>query len=130
MKKLLILATFLLVSAFSVNAQTKTDSLQGNWKFKDVYESEKQNSDLVAMIREMFADMKVDFNADKKYKFHLMEETELGTWTYDIPSKSILLKSDKGIDQKLEVLGVTGNLLHVSLAKGKSFTLEKAAAKK
>lgn len=129
MKKLLILAAFL-ISSFAVNAQTKTDSLQGNWKFKDVYESEKQNADLVAMVREMFADMKVELTTDKKYKFHLMEESETGTWSYDVPSKSLLLKAAKGDTQSLEILGITANLLHLSLAKGKSLTLERVAEKK
>jgi len=129
MKKLLILAAFL-ISSFAVNAQSKTDSLQGNWKFKDVYESEKQNADLVAMVREMFADMKMELTTDKKYKFHLMEESETGTWTYDAPSKSLLLKPAKGDTQSLEILGVTTNLIHLSLAKGKSLTLERVAEKK
>ena len=129
MKKLLILAAFL-ISSFAGNAQSKTDSLQGKWKFKDVYESEKQNADLVAMVREMFADMKMELAPDKKYTFLLMEEKEVDTWTYDAASKSLLLKPAKGDTQSLEILGVTANLLHLSLAKGKSLTLERVAEKK
>ncbi|RZL46176.1 MAG: hypothetical protein EOP00_15775 [Pedobacter sp.] len=128
MKKLLIFAAFL-ISGFAVNAQNKTDSLLGNWKFKDIYEAEKQKPELVSMLREMFADMAVELTADNKYKFQLMGEKENGTWAFDKTSKNLNLKSSNG-EQKLKVINVTPSLLNLSIDEGKSFTLQRVVSKK
>lgn len=128
MKKLLFLSVFLFLATFSIKAQT-TDSLVGNWKFKDIYNAEKQNAEMVGMLRELFSDMKLELAVDKKYKFHLLEETGEGKWSFDSTTKIVTLKSSIG-EEKFEVINVSSNQLAISIAKGKSFILERVIAKK
>ena len=116
------LFAFLIFVATAANAQT-SDSLVGNWKFKDVYGAEKLDSAARAESKIIFGGIRIQLKPDNHYTAFLFKKEE-GTWTYDADSKDLVLTHDKGGDS-LRVIEVTAKHLIIEFEKGKGFVLEK-----
>lgn len=124
MIKTVILFLFLFASTIFVNAQT-TDSLIGKWKFKDVYNAENLDSTKVAMVRKMFANMTLYLKANKHYTAFFIAKEE-GSWKYDEATKKIIMAANKGTENQMGVLAVTGQTIVLNIGKGKSMIMERA----
>ncbi|MEO6670825.1 MAG: lipocalin family protein [Ferruginibacter sp.] len=122
--------SFVLLFALSAYADAQiTDSLIGKWKFKDIYNAEKMDSSQVSMLRKGFANMSIYLKENKHYKTFLFSKEE-GEWQFDEATKKLLMTANKGTENQMGIISVTGTTLVLNIGKDKSMILERTTPDK
>lgn len=125
MSKFKLLLAFFLFVGLSVKCQTTDSSFIGKWKFKEIYNSEIEDSASLKFLRNMFSNMTMYFKANKHYKSFLFKSEE-GEWDFNENLRRLTLTANKGTQSQLEILSITKHILIASFAKNKSVILERA----
>lgn len=123
MNKHTILTLFLFLASLSTQSQT-VDSISGNWKFKDMYESEKMDTATVSNLRKMFSEMTLNLKPDHLYEASLFSK-ENGNWEYFVESQILELRTGKARNNQIKVKSFTNNQLVLEVTKNNAFVMEK-----
>lgn len=117
-----IIFTYSILLSLTAKAQT-SDSLIGNWKFKDIYKSETLDSGKRANLRMMFGDFTLNLKFDNQYTAFFGGQED-GTWTYDPVLRQLILTNDKGED-KINIIEITPGTVALELKRGKILVFTK-----
>jgi len=99
--------------------------LHGKWKYAGIYEPEQMDSTGRRMVEKMFADMFIYLKPNKHYKASVLGKPEEGQWSFDSSIRKILLLSDGGQINSLEVIHVSETQLTIKMSKKGGLILSK-----
>ncbi len=95
-----ILFTLLTVMIFSCSQNR--DVLVGKWRFKNFYKIQDLDSLALNIGKKRFSKLSMVFYSDKTYEVSILDLK--GTWNYNKPSNTILLKNNDGNEKLLKVI--------------------------
>lgn len=114
MKKFILITLFAIVSTCAFSQ--KTENVVGKWKFKDVYNKEKLDSNNSKMLKMLFGDLTMYFKSNGHYKAFLMK-AETGTWHYDEATKKIVLTSSTGKTNDIDIISYKAESMTIKMGK-------------
>jgi len=105
---------------------SKNDIL-GTWKFKDLTEAAKKESDekSLEMVKSLFGETTFIFNKDNTYTAVMMGKSEKGTWQYEEKENTIKIVNEKGIDNNIRITDFKATEMDVLISNSMKLVLEK-----
>src|SRR5687768_6495059 len=101
----------------SVHAQ-KTDSLVGKWKYYDVYNKQRYDTNTLKIAKEYFGAMTLYFKANNHYKAFVMNNLDEGVWSTNDSCSKVRLTSYKGHSNESKIIGLKEDQLILSMGEG------------
>ncbi len=101
----------------SVHAQ-KTDSLVGKWKYYDVYNKQRYDTNTLKIAKEYFGAMTLYFKPNNHYKAFVMNNIDEGIWSTNDSCSRVRLTSYKGHSNESRIIGLKQDQLILSMGEG------------
>jgi hypothetical protein len=123
MTKIKLLFSYLILLAISACSQNK-ESIIGKWKFVQILDSSKKDERHKYEEEIWFGKMTLYFKPNNHYKIFIMSTNEDGIWNYNDKTNKLILTSNKGIVNQIEVAKLSSTKLTMRIGED-TFVLEK-----
>lgn len=118
----LVYLSVLLLFSHLVFGQVNKEKLIGKWVFHEIKDQKKLEPKTKEMLLMFYQEMTVQFSEDGLYKFALMNGIEEGRYT--LKKSSVIMASNKGSTQSIDVSEISATHMTISLGKG-DFVMKK-----
>jgi hypothetical protein len=101
------------------------EQLIGHWEFVEIADKANADEKSIQMVQMFFGEMTFDFASEGRYKMAgMMGKSETGTWKLE--HEALLLMSDEGNGNKLEILDLNDSLLTIKV-RSSGFVMRKTS---